>query len=343
MENNKDIIIEDNNNNNKHEWSQEEIRDFEDSMEKNKYFKDIREILTTNGIDSAGVLHGNVDVNGNLLNFFTPKELELIVSTMPPKFKGNTTTEKMDSAYDILKHDVNIIKKYTFDSDVPKSIREFYKAVKENSKELLYASGIQAAFNDFGARGYIGFMKDEIKQFYVNEIQNEYHSFIPGTNIKLHDIYKEAVPSEEFWKNVAVISARTSEAYRIIQSKIGETLNQWKNIKIKSNRIVRNMNTNTQLFTLIDNNKYDFKNITDVKSRDGKKLFDYNTPNNDEYMNKDSDTNLVKSFKRYYFIVLTEGYFKKGELASKLTDKIKNKFLNGGRKTLGSVGIGNYN
>jgi len=328
-------------------WTSNEISNFEKANSSNSFFTKIRKILRPDKekfiqIDGANTVVPETEIMKNPLSLFTDEEMEEILSTMSQPIKGNTTEEKMTNTYKLLKHDIQIIKDYTFESDVPKSILEFYEKVKEKTNEILYASNIQTKFCGFGEKDYIGFMKDDLKEFYVNEIAANYNVFLSPTDIKLYDVYKETIQPEEYWKNAAVIYANTSEAYKVVQSKINETLNQWQNIKMKSNRIIKNMNTNTQMYLLLDTNKYDFKNITDVHKRNSKSaLFNYNT--NNEYMNIRKDTELVKSFKRYYFIVLTEGYFKKGELLSKLGNKIKNKFLSNGGKTLGSVGIGRYN
>lgn len=257
----------------------------------------------------------------NLLKYLSDSEWEVFKKTLDYSFtyddnKSDEENEKQNIK-SISKRLIDIVKITTFDSKIPNTVNNFIKSImKEISSKIIYKTYTRY---DFGKRR-LNMFDTNLKRIYLDNIKNDNSNYL---NIRLFDLYR-TIPENEFWKNVTVFSCYNSKAYNTITSMIYQ-LNRRNELEITSTgNLTTNLSARTILFIISRNDD----NMNDkLLNRNGGELKLDNKPLNPV------DKKVVESINRYYFIMVTEGYFKLGNVLSKISNTGKKLFK----------GIMNYN
>lgn len=276
-------------------------------------------------------------------NFFNNKILN-------KKDKNKEMSDEEEKEY-VNKHMNQIYKvvdSYLFNSDVPDNIVVFYADVENefNSKNVPGTGKLLAQFKQFGKVSPIPYIASTPKSMYVDFVKN--NNVKTKTGVDIWRILKE-IPIKEFWKNVAVVYCTTEGSYSLVTSLINNIQNNRDEIECFGKQIPTGFNTRTMVFTVVDRKSYENNDLTDIRQRQtfddmkkiGKKRENdidnekksriytktgeaYST--GEMYQGEGETLRLLNELKRQYFIIVTEGMFKKGKLLKNIGNKFK-KFM----------------
>ena len=273
--------------------------------------------------------------DSNILNLLSDEEFKEFANTLTFAIKGQDE-EKKENAEKIYNNIVNISEKFLFETQVSRYVDKFYEElIKTVNSRVLPGSCI---FNYFGKKSGIifktipGFLENRLKKIYVDNSRNEGNV---SRDIRADRIYM-SIPQDLYWQNAAVINCNTTSAYNNVVKAIGD-INR-NELNIQQRLISTGLKTNTIIYTLTPDDKIDLNNLKDLKMRNGKTFEKVINDYNDNILNKQKDKRdilklgfneqrMIPNLKRKYFIIVTEGLFKKGELLSKIGNKIGN-FIN---------------
>lgn len=255
--------------------------------------------------------------NNNLLKYLTDEEWNKFRNTLEYSYITDDSNNNNSYNEGITNRIIEITDKVTFDSKVPDSISNFLKSVRDEISNKLVMKTY--TFYDFGKRR-LNMFDTNLKKIYLDTVKNDKSNYL---NIRFFDIYR-TFPEEEFWKNVSVFSCYNSNAYNNIISQIFE-MNRRSELDINSTgNLTTNLSTRT-VFFMIKRRNDETDMESKLKNRSNDPLFDMNlTP---------GDMKIIGSINRYYFIMVTEGYFKIGNMLNKASNAGKRLFK----------GIMNYN
>jgi len=247
----------------------------------------------------------------NLFNYLTQDDWNALNGTLTMAIQGNTAEEKLNYAENKIRDIIQFVDKCTFDTKIPGKIELFYKTIRsEIMKRTLY--GVTCSFKYFGEQKPREFIIDRPKIRYVDTQKNKKSLY---KNIPAYKVYA-SMPEKDFWKNVAYIDCRTKEAMGLITAAIGD-LSRRNELNIQQSMISTGLKTNTIIYTLSpsDDSVYNKdKNI--IEDRKGGILFK-------KPLSK-IEKEISRNIQRQYFIIVTEGLFRKGEIISKIGNKIGN-------------------
>lgn len=273
--------------------------------------------------------------DSNILNLLSDEEFKEFANTLTFAIKGKDE-EKEENAKKIYNNIVNISEKFLFETQVSRYVDKFYEElIKTVNSRVLPGSCI---FNYFGKKSGIifktipGFLENRLKKIYVDNSRNEGNV---SRDIRADRIYM-SIPQDLYWQNAAVINCNTTSAYNNVVKAIGD-INR-NELNIQQRLISTGLKTNTIIYTLTPDDKIDLNNLKDLKMRNGNTFEKVINDYNDNILNKQKDKRdilklgfneqrMIPNLKRKYFIIVTEGLFKKGELLSKIGNKIGN-FIN---------------
>ena len=255
--------------------------------------------------------------NNNLLKYLTDEEWNKFRNTLEYSYITDDSNNNNSYNEDITNRIIKITEKVTFESKVPDSISNFLKSVRDEISNKLVMKTYK--FYDFGKRR-LNMFDTNLKKIYLDTVKNDKSNYL---NIRFFDIYR-TFPEEKFWKNVSVFSCYNSNAYNNIISQIFE-MNRRSELDINSTgNLTTNLSTRT-VFFMIKRRNDETDMESKLKNRSNDPLFDMNlTP---------GDMKIIGSINRYYFIMVTEGYFKIGNMLNKASNAGKRLFK----------GIMNYN
>lgn len=341
--NNKNILLEDD-----VEWTDKEKHIVQHEIDDNTYMKRIRKAILGLYNDSADVYNKlkiaysndsrekinseigdykkilnlrselfNYLLNNdyNLINYLDQNELEEFEDTLTTPAQGDTPDEKLNNAFERTKEIIDLIDICTFDTKIPGNINNFYQTILKQVKRRTLV-GVTCAFNYFGKVSPKGFIISRPKEQYVDIVKND---GVIYKGIPAFEAYK-AIPQKEFWKNVAYIDCRTKDSLGIVSAALGD-LSIRQEVNIQQKIISTGLNTTTILYTLSSNSDNIWEDGKVLIDRNDKEIedIDYDSLSPDE-------KRIVQKIKRRYFIIVSEGLFRKGEMISTIANKAKNYF-----------------
>lgn len=256
------------------------------------------------------IRNGNIDIDGsrkNFLDILKKEDWNKLYNTLNVKSSLNNVdniNDEKEKAKEIkkgAKHIVEIVKKITFDSMVSKDVKIFRKKLKDSIPgKVVLGTYI---FRYWGDRR-LNIFDDYIKRRYLENIRNDNVKIL--NNINIIDVYR-SMDAADFWNNVCVISCYNKETFRKISSLIYQISKDNINITSTGN-IEVGLNTQSIMFTVYSKDKNEGNILLDRK---GKELIEESDPDYNLYRE------IGNKINRYYFILVTEGYFQVGGLLNK--------------------------
>ena len=291
-------------------------------------------------------IKSKIDNEDNLLNYLGKNELKTLMDTLTIPLAGETAEEKLNNGYKRFGEIVQMIDICTFDTEIPPIISKAFNDIRKNVSYRTIV-GATCHFHDFGKLPVIpGFLVDRPREMYINSLRNE------GIIFQGIPVYKpyEGIPKKEFWKNVAYISCWSRESFGLITAAISD-ISSRNELNIQQRMISTGLQSDTIIYTLIPQNDSVFNKNGFINSRNGNVLYkiqDAKESNEEGIMNKakgfiknniskitnknDKPNNqelsmneekILSHIKRRYFIIVSEGIFRKGQLLSKIGNKMK--------------------
>ena len=205
------------------------------------------------------------------------------------------------------------IMKYIFDSEIQNNVTKLYNDSRDLAKTRTISLTYQ--FNKFGT-SRAEFIVDKPKQQYIDMVKN-LNIMVDGVNIYQ---FLRLIPDEVYWKNTAYVRCFTSESYQQVRNAISEVTRYKSELNTSVVSVITGLKTNTMMYILKPESKE--KDINKMLSRNSSKLF------TDEEINEINHLGNLKyilpRIPRFYFMVLSEGLFNKGNLLKKMFNMGKN-------------------
>ena len=246
----------------------------------------------------------------NLFNYMTEEDWNGLYNTLTLPLQGDTAEEKTKYIKESVKKVINLIDKCSFDTKIPAKIINFLKTVESSVKHRTFKL-ITCKFNNFGESKPKGWIIKVPQQKYIDMQRNEK---IGWKNLSSYKAY-QAIPENEFWKNTAYILCRTRESFGIVTAAISE-FSRRNEVNISQSIVPTGLNTNTLIYSLYSDDENLWVDGI-IKNRNGEIICDKNKMTTEEI-------EICNRIKRYYFIIVTEGIVRQGELVSKIGHKIGN-------------------
>ena len=242
------------------------------------------------------------------------------------------------------------IKDYSFNSEIPKVIIDYYKAIYKNLQGKVLRTGFPKTFKDIkntndseldkfwekagkiaqgitpGAveftpfralRGWgpkSAYFAKYLRYIYVNFLKKysmeKFHEQLSYKGINLIEFYKNIQPTF-YLRNACMINCRTQKATNLVISTIDKLRIERNDVNVRKEVLATGFNTTNIVYLIYVDDE-----------------------TNDLIYNKEEDM-LLKKIKNVYFIIVTEGFVRKGELLKKAFNKSKDLLSTKGNKLFG--------